>query len=218
MLDLLLPRLCVVCGKGGAQLCRACRAALPALPPPLCALCGAPTAWPVGRCRECSGRRLAFASARAAVVYDGEVRRLVRAWKEHGVRTLATELAAVVADRLPRPEAGLVTFVPPDRHRRLERGFHPAEHLARSLAAHWQLPCEGLLRRVAPAPRQRGLSRVERARNLRGAFVGRAVPMPVVLVDDVYTTGATAHAAAATLGSHVDVVTFARTVRARRGS
>jgi predicted amidophosphoribosyltransferase len=214
VLDLLLPRRCVVCGTGGVQLCTVCRTALPALRPPLCVRCGAPTAWPVERCRECSGRRLAFASARAAVAYHGEVRRLVRAWKEHGARALATELTAVVAERLPRPEAGLVTFVPADRRRRLERGFHPAEQLARGLAAHWQLPCDGLLRRTGHAARQRGLSRVERARNLRGAFVAHAVAVPVVLVDDVYTTGATAHAAAAALGTHVDVVTFARAVRA----
>jgi predicted amidophosphoribosyltransferase len=214
VLDLLLPRRCVVCGTGGVQLCTVCRTALPALRPPLCVRCGAPTAWPVERCRECSGRRLAFASARAAVAYHSEVRRLVRSWKEQGVRGLATEVAAVVVERLPRPEAGLVTFVPPDRRRRLERGFHPAEQLARRLATHWQLPCDGLLQRAGPAVRQRGLSRVERARNLRGAFVARAVAVPVVLVDDVYTTGATAHAAAAALGTHVDVVTFARAVRA----
>ncbi|MET0260076.1 MAG: double zinc ribbon domain-containing protein, partial [Gaiellaceae bacterium] len=66
LLDLILPVRCVVCDAAGEQLCRACRDALPRLCPPWCHRCGAPTAWPVERCRECSGRRLAFASARAA--------------------------------------------------------------------------------------------------------------------------------------------------------
>jgi predicted amidophosphoribosyltransferase len=214
VLDLLLPRRCVVCAAGGTQLCADCRAGLPPLSPPLCALCGAPTAWPVSRCRECAGRRLAFATARAAVAYDADVRRLVRGWKEHGLRRLAAELAGVVADRLPRPEAELVTFVPADRRRRLERGYHPAEQLALALASAWGLPCEALLSRVGRTTRQRGLSRAERARNLRHAFLARRVERPVVLVDDVYTTGATAHAAAAALRTRVEVVTFARAIRA----
>ena len=106
MLDLLLPRRCVVCGAGGTQLCADCLAGLPRIGPPLCARCGAPTAWPVRRCRECAGRRLAFASARAAVAYDAAVRRIVAGWKERGLRGLAEDAAALVADtscRLPAP-------------------------------------------------------------------------------------------------------------------
>jgi predicted amidophosphoribosyltransferase len=213
VLDLVLPRRCVVCAAGGTQLCATCRAALPPLAPPLCARCGAPTAWPVERCRECAGRRLAFASARAAVAYDEDVRRLVRCWKERGVRGLAADLAGIVGERLARPDAELVTFVPADRRRRLERGYHPAEQLARALAERWHLPCESLITRAGHAPRQLGLTRVERARNLRDAFAGTRVDVPVVLVDDVYTTGATAHAAAAALGTRVEVVTFARRLR-----
>ena len=78
LLDLILPLRCVVCDAPGEQLCRACRDALPRLAPPLCARCGKPTEWSVARCGECAGRRLAFASARAAVAYDDRVRRFVR--------------------------------------------------------------------------------------------------------------------------------------------
>ena len=84
VLDLLLPQRCLVCGRGGAQLCEACRDGLGCLEPPLCARCGAPVAWPVARCRECTGRRLAFASARAAVPYDPSVRALVRRGRSAG--------------------------------------------------------------------------------------------------------------------------------------
>ncbi len=217
MLDLLLPRHCLVCGTGGAQLCRACQDALPRLTPPLCERCGAPTAWPVERCLECSGRRLAFASARAAVPYEDGARGLVAAWKEHGLRSLGRTAAAVVAERLPRPAAEAVAFVPADAGRRLQRGYHPAEQLARELARAWQLPCLGVLRRSGPSRPQRGLARAERRRNVRRSFDSQPVTGALVLVDDVYTTGATADAAAAALrragAGRVDVVTFARTIR-----
>ncbi|HET8529107.1 MAG TPA: double zinc ribbon domain-containing protein [Gaiellaceae bacterium] len=212
LLDLLLPRRCVVCRAAGAQLCVRCRDALPRLTPPLCARCGAPTAWPVERCRECSGRRLAFTRARAAVAYEDDVRRLVRAWKERGLRSLAEEAAELIVARVPRPvDVDVVTFVPGEPWRSRARGHTPAERLARALADRWQLPCEPLLRRTGSARRQSGLGRADRRHN--PAFTASAPRRSAVLVDDVYTTGATAHAAARALGGRVEVLTFARTVR-----
>lgn len=171
------------------------------------------------RCAECAGRRLAFASARAAVEYDATVRRIVGAWKERGLRRLAAWAATVVADTIAYPHTAAVTFVPADRDRRLRRGHHPAEALARELAVAWGgLSLEPLLVRVRGSPRQRGLTRIERRRNVAAAFAaGGRVPARVVLVDDVYTTGATANAAASALrkagAREVVVVTFARTIR-----
>jgi len=218
VLDLLLPRRCLVCGRDGAQLCAGCLAGLPRLAPPLCARCGAPTAWPVRRCRECAGRRLAFASARAAVAYDDAVRRVVAGWKERGLRRLAQDAAALVAETVPRPRGAVVTYVPPDAGRRLERGHHPAERLAAALAVRWELQCRALLVRAGPSRRQRGLPLEERRRNVARAFRPAArAPTRVILVDDVYTTGATVSAAASALrvagARTIDVVTFARAVR-----
>jgi predicted amidophosphoribosyltransferase len=152
------------------------------------------------------------------VEYDAPVRRIVAAWKERGFRRLAAWAAAVVAEELPPPSAGILTFVPADPDRRLRRGHHPAEQLARELASAWGSGVEPLLVRVRGSPRQRELTRTERRRNVAGAFraVGPAPPR-VTLVDDVYTTGATANAAASALRKagtrEVDVVTFARTIR-----
>jgi predicted amidophosphoribosyltransferase len=209
---------CAVCGVGGDQLCAACRERLPRLEPPFCDRCGAPTAWPVARCRECSGRRLAFASARAAVAYDDDVRRLVRGWKERGLRRLAVEAAEVLVGVLPAPGSGVLTFVPPDRARSLQRGHHPAERLARELGELWSLPVLPLVARTGPAPHQRGLALADRRRNVAGAFApASGAPRAVTLVDDVYTSGATAAAAASALrkagARRVEVVTFARVVR-----
>jgi predicted amidophosphoribosyltransferase len=218
LLDLVLPQRCVACRLPGDVLCTRCRTTLPRLPPPLCARCGAPTVWPVTRCSECSGRRLSFASARAAVAYEASARVLVAAWKERGVRVLAPVAADLVAEALPRPRGAAVVAVPPDPERVLKRGHHPAARLADELAARWELPPLDALHRVRPAGRQAGLGVRERRRNVAGAFVATCrLPTRVVLVDDVYTTGATASAAAAALrrrgAREVHVVTFARTVR-----
>ncbi|HET7354235.1 MAG TPA: double zinc ribbon domain-containing protein [Gaiellaceae bacterium] len=216
MLDLLLPQRCVVCGRGGTQLCDGCRDELQRIEPPLCARCGAPTAWPVERCRECAGRRLGFASARAAVGYDEAARRLVHAWKERGLRRLAVDAARLVAERVPPPEVEALTFVPSDRARRLERGHNPAERLALELATAWELPCLPLLERTRGG-RQRGSTAAER-RTVRGAFrAAGAPPRTVAVIDDVYTTGATAAATATALRAagarRVDAIAFARALR-----
>ena len=218
LLDLLFPRRCIACGLGEELVCGACRARLRRLDGTLCARCGSPTAWPVARCRECAGRRLSFASARAAVAYDGPARPLVAGWKDRGLRPLAREFARLVADVVPCPPVQSLTFVPGDPERSLKRGQNAAEALARELGQRWALPVESLLVRREPARPQRGLSRVERRRNVRGSFgVVGGSPVRVALVDDVYTTGATVAAAATELrrsgARSVHVVTFARTVR-----
>jgi ComF family protein len=220
VLDLLLPQRCLVCSAAGRQVCGVCTAALRRIGPPTCERCGAPAAWPLRRCAECTGRRLAFGCARAAVEYDRAVRRIVGAWKERGLRRLSRWAAAVMADSLERPGIDHLTFVPADRDRRLLRGHHPAEALARELGTTWGVTVEPLLTRVRGSPRQRELTRAERRRNVATAFVAaRRVPPRIVLVDDVYTTGATANAAASALrkggAREVEVVTFARTIRVR---
>jgi predicted amidophosphoribosyltransferase len=173
----------------------------------------------VRRCAECAGRRLAFVRARAAVEYDGPVPHVVAAWKERGLRRLAAWAAEVVVEALPGPDATCIAFVPGDPDRRRRRG-HAAERLAAELAERWTLPCEPLLRRTRGSMPQRGLRQSERRRNVVGAFLPRGrVPALVMLVDDVYTTGATVDAAASALrkggARRVEVVTFARTIRVR---
>ena len=218
LLDLVFPRRCVVCGSNGAVLCFECEQGLERLGKPLCERCGAPTVWPVEHCRECAGRRIAFAKARAAVAYDESAKRLVGAWKERGQRKLAEVAAELVARAVERPSAYTLTFVPADENRLLERGHNPAERLAAALGARWQLPVVPLLSRAPGRAPQKGLTLAERRRNVRGAFAPSGpVPNTVVLVDDVYTSGATVSAAATALrksgARRVEVVTFARAVR-----
>ncbi len=216
MLELLLPQRCVVCAEGGTQLCERCFALLPRIEPPFCDRCGAPTAWPVNCCRHCAGRRLAFGQARAAVVYEDAVRAFVAAWKDRGLRRLVDAAAEAVVEVVAAPRAPL-TFVPADRDRVLARGHDPPRRLAEALAEHWSLPVDPLLHRTRAVRPQRGLTRAERRRNVRGAFVAERSPTAITLVDDVFTSGATANAAASALrkagARRVEIVTFARVVR-----
>jgi predicted amidophosphoribosyltransferase len=216
-LDLLLPERCAVCELPGTALCVACRGELTRLVPPVCERCGSPGPWPVRRCAECIGRRLAFVEARSAIVYDARARVFVRCWKERGRRRLAREAAALVAETVATHDAVLVP-VPGDPERAWNRGDVPARALARELASLWNTTCEDVLARVRPLPRQRGLSLDERRRNVRGSVMARAeLPEDVCVVDDVYTSGATADACARACrragARRVRVVTLARAVR-----
>jgi ComF family protein len=218
-LDLVLPERCAICEvPGRGALCAKCAASLTRLRPPVCERCGSPGPWPVRRCAECSGRRLAFAGARSAIVYDAAARALVRAWKERGRRRLAREAAAIVYEVVPRVSADALVPVPGDPDRAWERGDVPARALAGELASLWALDALDVLARTRALRRQRGLSLEERRRNVRGSVTARAaVPAEVCVVDDVYTSGATVDACAkacrAAGARVVSVVTFARAVR-----
>lgn len=152
------------------------------------------------------------------MIYDERARAFVREWKEHGRRRLAREAALLVGESVPRPDAHALVFVPGDPERAWNRGDVPPRGLARELGRLWELPVADPLRRAGVLERQRGLSLADRRRNVRGSVVARSTsPEAVCLVDDVYTSGATADACAAALrragAKRVDVVTLARAVR-----
>jgi predicted amidophosphoribosyltransferase len=108
--------------------------------------------------------------------------------------------------------------VPGDPERARERGDVPACALGHELASLWRIPLHDALVRNRSLARQRGLSLDERRRNVRGSVVAReAMEADVCVVDDVYTSGATADACAAACrrfgARRVRVVTLARAVR-----
>jgi predicted amidophosphoribosyltransferase len=139
-------------------------------------------------------------------------------WKERGLEPLAVVAAELVAEVVPRPEVECLVPVPGDPERALERGRVAQVGLARALGARWDIPLVKPLRRVRALPRQRGLALAERRRNVRDSVgVSGEVPRSVCVVDDVYTSGATADSCAAALrragARRVEVVTLARAVR-----
>ena len=200
LLSLVAPARCVACGIEAQGLCARCRARLRHLDGPLCDRCGRPTAWPVRRCSECAGRRLAFANARAAVAYDAVARAFVSAWKERGERSLSALACELVLAALARPDVHRLTFVPAARDRLLWRGNDPPGALARALGRAWELPVGDVLERSCSAPRQRGLPLSARRLNVARTFSAREpLSGAVCVVDDVYTSGATVGACATEL-------------------
>jgi predicted amidophosphoribosyltransferase len=146
------------------------------------------------------------------------VRPFVAAWKERGLRHLAREAADVIVNTVERPSVAALAFIPPDGDRSVKRGHHPAERLARELGRRWEAPVLAVLGRTRSPRPQRGLTLAARRRNVAGSFVATSrAAGRLGLVDDVYTTGSTASAAASALrkggARSVEVITFARTVR-----
>ena len=144
----------------------------------------------------------------AAVAYAGEAESWVQRFKYPGSGLSALDprpgavLRRLILEALPL-DAGASLVVPVPLHpRRLRtRGFNPARELAREVARASGGRLEArILLRVRDTPSQTGLQRRARRRNVAGAFRARELPdVPVLLVDDVVTTGATLASAARTL-------------------
>ena len=193
IIDLLYPApiLCLSCGEQepgeGGLICPACAAGLEADPP---------HAIPLGGGISC---------AVAAHPYAGSAGALVRALKYRNVPALARGMGdeiyeAMRMTEMPIPD--LVAFVPMHALRRRKKYFNQSELIARAVAANMGMRAETLLKRVRVCRQQaRMKSREARAENVRGAFCATKDldGARVLLVDDVYTTGATARACAKAL-------------------
>lgn len=191
------------------EICDACDALVPRSGTVLCLHClhqDPPIAdAPAGACRAHGSRRLAIAGPR----YEPPLDRILHAFKYDGARRLAPWLASLLPE--PPDAAGSVgresVLVPIPLHsaRRATRGFDQALLLAEDASARWGIPVVHPLERVRDHEPQARLDPERRRRNVRGAFrVARPSIVrgrPVLLVDDVVTTGSTLLEAATALQS-----------------
>jgi ComF family protein len=214
-----LPPQCAVCrqpvGDGSDRLvCAVCASRWRPIAHPFCQRCGEPQ--PLGlQCRVCAEWPPDFGPVRSAVRLDPAVRRLVHRFKYLGWKRLAEDFARRMAPLLA--DAGDVDLVPVPlaRRRRRDRGYNQAEQLALALGAITGLPVRpGRLGRVRETPTQTRLTPEGRRANLADAFAAPECRRPAVLVDDVFTTGATLCSAGSALldagAGQVGAVTFAR--------
>lgn len=219
---------CLVCSgvmrpeKGLARVCSACRDLLPLARTGFCPHCGEAAAWPglpPSPCARCLQKPPAWGEFIFHGFYEGLLRSLVIGLKFHQRLVLGHALGSLLAEHpaFTRLACDIVVPVPLHHTRLAHRGFNQALELARPLAARLgaQLEPEALVRVRATAP-QAGGSRDERQKNILNAFacVQDIRGKRVLLVDDVYTTGATAlEAASALRRGGVGCVDFAALAR-----
>lgn len=144
--------------------------------------------------------------------YSGGLKRAIAAMKYHNQPHLANPLGLWMAQawqETQQPREAIIVPIPMHSAKQQERGFNQAELLAKCFCSTVGLPLELQgLQRVRATEAQFRLSMMERQQNLKDAFsVGKAFlkrlpSRPVLLLDDIYTTGTTAHSAAQTLRSH----------------
>ena len=205
--------------------CDVCRHRWRAVRPPWCERCGQPEPH-FGPCRLCADWPGALRVVRSAVWLEAGARDAVHALKYGALGRIADHLADAVAGIvLPGRDSAWLVPVPLGRQRLRERGYNQSERLARALARRWRRPVLDLLARVRETATQTALTPDARLANVAGAFAVRrtasggptpgprpGVPgaprhglgvglpeRPLVLVDDVFTTGATLAEAARAL-------------------
>jgi ComF family protein len=227
LLEFFLPRLCLFCGAGVGEeaaqaICPQCESEIEWVASPLCTRCGVVFAAKDGGdrlCGICTTDPPPFARARAAALYDGPVAAAVKRFKfgrQMAYLPLMQSWLQAPPGRELAAAADLVVPVPLHSRRLKARGFNQAWLLAQAFPEA-TLAREALVRRRHTVP-QVGLNPRERLDNVKDAF---AVPDPalvkgkkVLLVDDLFTTGATARECARVLrragARRVEVLTVAR--------
>jgi ComF family protein len=238
LVDVILPRHCYHCGQpmvseeqGG--FCGNCWGSIRLIEPPYCPCCGEPfqspftlTYSPAYRCGACRATPPPFDHARAIGRYDGPLRQAIHLLKYRGKLHLQRPLLRLAIEHFDAHFPGTVfdaiISVPLHRARLMQREFNQAAVLAKGLAGHLNVPVlERLLVRVRSTRPQVELSGSERRQNVKQAFaVTNAAALEdrrVLVVDDVFTTGATLGEVARTLkvagATQVDVFALARVLQ-----
>lgn len=218
LLDLFFPPVCAACGavlETAVPFCELCAVTLEPPPSPRCARCGEPGD---ALCPRCEARPPPFDFALAPFLHEGPLARAIHRFKYEDHPELAAPLSQLLAEAARRVHEGFALCAVPLHASRLrQRKYDQAELLTRALAKRLERPrLKTGLTRTKATRRQVGLSEPEREANLEGAFTAPK-PVPgarVLLVDDVFTTGATARAASAALkkagAAEVGVLTLTR--------
>ena len=208
--QLLLPAECLLCHALLAErdvsriVCPVCRHRWRPVRPPWCERCGQPEPH-FGPCRLCADWPASLTTVRSAVWLSDGAREAVHALKYGGLPRIADDLtAAMAATLLPIDAASVLVPIPLAPKRLRQRGYNQSEALARALSRLWRVPVVDVLVRSRETATQTALTPETRLANVAGAFTpgrrpGVSRDTTCILVDDVFTTGATLAEAARAL-------------------
>ncbi len=186
------------------NLCGACVEKMPFVKGQVCLDCGVPMDNEAEYCLRCQTSDFKFVCNRAPLVYDGEGRSLVHKFKFAGKKYMAHTLGAMMSDTfISRGMKGeIVVFVPMTEDEENKRGFNQSELLALDVGRRLDLPVLPALAKIRSTSEQKELGGKERAKNIEGVFVLKQPEVKdriILLIDDVFTTGATANECAKVL-------------------
>ena len=202
--ELLYPSFCVLCDSvlvhgSNEVLCEDCQTQYPILEGDLCEICSKPLADAgKSRCKDCRERVHFFENGKALWVYEGAVKEAVKAYKYRNRQEMGVLFAKAMARYYNENELWQVDYVVPvplHREKKRMRGFDQTALMADIFSEHTGIPIleDVLTRQVVTLP-QEGLSDKERMANVHKAFACSELPkvgLRLLLLDDVYTTGAT---------------------------
>ncbi len=202
-LDLVFPKKCVGCGKFGSYICKNCYKKVEFLDKPVCPVCQRQAIG--GKTHPgCSGK-YKLDGLIVACRYKGPIRVAIQKVKYRWVFDIERILVDLVAGQIWKfdfPQNSILVPVPLHIKRKRWRGFNQSEILAKTLAKRFKVKYGDFLVRKIETKTQVGLSREERKKNIRDAFVlstrhpeldsgSKLKDKNIILVDDVYTSGAT---------------------------
>lgn len=199
---------CAACGReifGGGYFCAECENTLPEIRGAICNHCGRKTDFPEEYCDTCKNVLVSIEKGRSAFTYEKPIKGLIAKSKYGGAKYLfdyfADNLAAVYFKNYFAVD--FVCYVPMTEKTEAKRGYNHGRLLAEKFSEKTGVPVIHCIKKTKETPRQVGLDRTGRIKNLYGAFSvdnKTAVKDKIALiVDDVTTTGATAEAIAAKL-------------------
>ncbi len=228
LLDFILPPRCTHCGGWTSlahTLCSSCWTKSTFITSPYCTICGWPLPYEASYCAPCSSRPPLFNQGRSIFYYEGTIRSLILKLKDHDATYIAPSLALFlhrfggdIFDNLD----GMIP-IPLHRWRFVYRGYNQTSLIAHHLAKYRPVPVQmRILRRYRSTTRQTKLPGSLRRSNVKNAFVltsygQRWIPHKrVLLIDDVWTTGATLEECTKMLINHgareVKALTVARVI------
>jgi competence protein ComFC len=175
ILDMLMPRKCLGCGREGSYICQDC------------------SVFP-------SEVNMVEASSQSGIMsvweYEGIIERAILKIKHEGCYDIINELMEKVFEKieLTLPGDTVITYVPMYKKREKERGFNQARLIAEKIGKKTGKPVAGLLEKAKDGPSQTSLESQERFENVRNVFIAKSIgtqPQSVLLVDDICSTGST---------------------------